>query len=108
MPKNTKLFTKASNAIASGRYEQAITTLKTLLVDDPTSTEYLLLMGEALMRNEQFSQAVQFFAKVVETDNKNIRALNNFGAALVRNRQLEEARDILLYALELAPDSIDL
>ena len=108
MAKNTKLFTKASNAIASGRYEQAITTLKTLLVDDPTNTEYLLLMGEALMRNEQFSQAVQFFAKVVETDNKNIRALNNFGAALVRNRQLEEARDILLYALELAPESIDI
>ena len=108
MAKNTKLFTKASNAIASGRYEHAITTLEKLLIDDPTNTEYLLLMGEALMRNEQFSQAVQFFAKVVETDNKNIRALNNFGAALVRNRQLEEARDILLYALELAPDSIDL
>ena len=108
MAKNTKLFTKASNAIASGRYEHAIATLEKLLVDDPTNTEYLMLMGEALMRNEQFSQAVQIFAKVVEKDNKNIRALNNFGAALVRNRQLEEARDILLYALELAPQNIDL
>ena len=108
MAKNSKLYTKASNAIASGRYEHAITTLEKLLVYEPSNTEYLLLMGEALMLNEQFSQAVQFFARVVETDNTNIRALNNFGAALVRNRQLQEALDILVYAIELAPDRIDL
>ena len=65
MAKNTKLFTKASNAIASGRYEHAITTLEKLLVDDPSNTEYLLLMGEALMRHEQFSQAIAYFAKCV-------------------------------------------
>jgi tetratricopeptide (TPR) repeat protein len=31
----------------------------------------------------------------------------NFGVALLRNRHLEEAKDILLYALELEPKSID-
>ena len=108
MAKNSKLYTKASNAVASGKYERAIATLAELLTDDPSNTEYLLLMGEALMRNEQFSQAIPFFAKVVEKDNKNIKALNNFGASLVRNRQLQEALDILLYALELAPNSVDL
>jgi len=108
MAKNTKLYTKASNAIASGRYEHAISNLGKLLVDDPSNTEYLLLMGEALMRHEQFSQAIAYFAKVVEKDNQNIRALTNFGAALIRNRQLEQAREILLYGLELAPQDVQL
>jgi Flp pilus assembly protein TadD len=108
MAKHTKLIQKANSAIASGRYEHAIANLHKLLAYEPSNAEYLLLMGEALMRDEQFSQAVQYFAKVVEKDNLNIRALNNFGAALVRNRQLEEARDILLYALELAPQNVDL
>jgi Flp pilus assembly protein TadD len=108
MAKHNKLLQKANSAIASGRYEHAISNLEKLLADEPSNTEYLLLLGEALMRNEQFSKAVQYFAKVVEKDNQNIRALNNFGAALVRNRQLEEARDILLYAIELAPQNIDL
>jgi len=108
MSKHTKLLQKANSAITSGRYEHAISNLEKLLADEPSNTEYLLLMGETLLRNEQFNKAVQYFAKVVEKDNQNIRALNNFGAALVRNRQLEEAKDILLYALELAPQNVDL
>jgi Flp pilus assembly protein TadD len=108
MAKHTKLLQKANSAIAAGRFEHAMANLEKLLMVDPSNTEYLLLMGEALMRHEQFNKAVQYFAKVVEKDNHNIRALNNFGAALVRNRQLEEARDILLYALELAPQNVDL
>lgn len=108
MAKHTKLLQKANSAIAAGRFEHAVVNLEKLLIVDPSNTEYLLLMGEALMRHEQFNKAVQYFAKVVEKDNQNIRALNNFGAALVRNRQLEEARDILLYALELAPQNVDL
>jgi Flp pilus assembly protein TadD len=107
MAKNFKLLHKANNAIASGRYEQAIANLEKLLLLDPDNSEYLLLTGEALMYSERFSEAVAFFAKVVEIDSKNIRALNNFGASLIRNRQLEDAKDILLYALEVDPENID-
>lgn len=107
MAKNTKLYTKASNAMASGQYVKAIAILKKLLEEDPTNAEFMLLMGEGLMRNEQYSEALAIFAKVVETENSNIRALVNFGVALLRNRHLEEAKDILLYALELDPKSID-
>lgn len=108
MAKNTKLTQKAQNALASGRYEHAIASLTKLLAENPSNTEYLMLMGESLMRNEQFFEAVQYLAKVVELDSKNIRALNNFGAALVRTRQLDKAKEILLYALELAPNNIDI
>ena len=107
MAKNFKLLHKANNAIASGRFEQAIANLEKLLLLEPDNSEYLLLMGEALMYCERFSEAVIFFAKVVEIDSKNIRALNNFGASLIRNRQLEDAKDILLYALEVDPENID-
>ena len=108
MAKNSKILQKAKNALTSGRFLNAIICLEKLLLEEPSNTEYLLLMGEALLRNEQFSEATQYFAKVVEKDNQNIRALNNFGAALVRNRQLEEPKDKLLYALELAPNNIDI
>jgi tetratricopeptide (TPR) repeat protein len=107
MAKNTKLYTKASNAIAAGQYVKAIGILQKLLEEEPANSDFLLLMGEGLMRNEQFSEALAYFAKVVETENTNIRALVNFGVALLRNRHLEEAKDILLYALELEPKSID-
>ncbi|MSP36522.1 MAG: tetratricopeptide repeat protein [Limnohabitans sp.] len=108
MAKHSKLLQKANNALASDRFEHAINLLNKLLIEDPSNTEYLLLLGEGLMRNEQFSESLPFFAKVVEKDNKNIRALNNFGAALLRNKHLEEAKEILLYAIELAPNNIDI
>jgi tetratricopeptide (TPR) repeat protein len=107
MAKNTKLYTKASNAMAAGQYVKAVGILQKLLEEEPANSDFLLLMGEGLMRNEQFSDALAYFAKVVETENTNIRALVNFGVALLRNRHLEEAKDILLYALELDPKSID-
>jgi Flp pilus assembly protein TadD/ADP-heptose:LPS heptosyltransferase len=108
MAKHTKQLQKAKNALATGRFEHAISLLNKLLIEEPNNTEYLLLMGEGLMRNEQFAEALQFFAKVVEKDNKNIRALNNFGAALLRNKHLEEAKEILLYALEIEPNNVDI
>lgn len=108
MAKQYKLLTKARSAISAGRYSDAISILEKLSLVDPSNTEYLLLLGESLMRNEQFEQATQYFAKVVEKDNQNIRALNNFGAALIRCRHLEDAKRILLYALDLAPDNIDI
>jgi len=108
MAKNTKLFQKAKNALASGRFEHAITTIDKLLSEDPNNIELMLLMGEVLMRSEKFGEALQYFAKVVEKDNKNIKALNNFGAALLRNKQLEDAKEILLYALDLSPNNIEI
>jgi len=92
MAKQSKLLQKVNNALASGRYENAIANLTKLIAEEPTNVEYLLLMGESLMRNEQFIEAVQYFAIVVESDNKNIRALNNLGAGLVRIRQLDKAK----------------
>ena len=93
--------------MAAGQYVKAVGILQKLLEEEPANSDFLLLMGEGLMRNEQFSDALAYFAKVVETENTNIRALVNFGVALLRNRHLEEAKDILLYALELDPKSID-
>jgi tetratricopeptide (TPR) repeat protein len=107
MKKNSKLLQKINSALTAGRYVDAINNLRKLLSEDASNIDYLLLMGEALMRNEGFSEAITYFARVVELDSKNIRALNNFGAALIRNRQLNDAKEILLYALEIDPKNID-
>lgn len=104
---HTKLFQKASSALSSGRYLTAINLVQKLLLNDPNNLELIIMMGEAYMRNEQFSEAAQYFAKAVGVDNKNLTALNNFGASLIRIRKLNEAKEILLYALELDPKNID-
>ena len=98
MSKDHKTYDKVKKALVSGQYQLAINLLNTLLKRFPENSEYLLSMGEAKMRNEEFPEAVTYFARVVSQDKFNIRALNNFGAALVRSRHLEEAREILHYA----------
>ena len=107
MTNTSKIHQKANSALAQGRFSDAINSLNKLLSKEPENIEYLLLMGEALMRNEQFQEATKYFAKVVSKDNQNLRALNNFGAALVRSRHLEEAKEILLFALEIDPRNVD-
>jgi Tetratricopeptide repeat len=103
-----KLYLQADRALASGNYSRAKDILNDLLLLDPDNLNYLISLGESLMRNEQFSEALIPCAKAVEIDNKNIRALTNFGAALIRNKKLNDAEEILLYAVELAPKNIDL
>jgi predicted Zn-dependent protease len=76
MAKNTKIYTKASNAMAAGQYVKAIGILQKLLDEEPANSEFLLLMGEGLMHNEQFSEALPYFAKVVEIENTTNSATN--------------------------------
>lgn len=103
-----KLYSKANKALLLGQYKKAISILEKLEANYPRDASVFITLGEALMRDEQFSEALVPCAKAVEIDNKNIRALNNFSAALIRNKRLEDALEILLYAVDLEPKNIDL
>lgn len=107
MSKINKQVRKAEQAMASGRFVVAIAHLDSLLKDNPDEMKFLMMRGEAYLRIENYEAGLVDFAKVVEVDNKNIKALVNFAAALIRCNKQNDAKDILEYVLELDPDSFD-
>ncbi|MEY3265046.1 MAG: hypothetical protein RL717_2523, partial [Pseudomonadota bacterium] len=68
---------------------------------------YLMLRGEAHLRIENYEAGLIDYAKIVEADNKNVIALVNFAAALIRCNKQNDAKEILEYTLDLAPDNFD-
>jgi tetratricopeptide (TPR) repeat protein len=64
-----------------------------------------MMRGEAYLRSEEFENALSDYAKVVEADNKNILALNNFSLALIRCNKPDEAKEIIEYVHELDPEN---
>ena len=101
---NKKLL-KAQQYLRDGYYSKAIEILDKYLKNSPTDYSGLMLRGEAFLRNEQFELALIDYAKIVESDNKNILALNNFSLALIRCNKPNEAKEIIQYVHELEPDN---
>lgn len=96
---------KAEKLLHSGSYADAIQLLSKLIAKAPNHASCLLMRGEAYLRSEQFENALTDYAKVVEADNKNILALNNFSLALIRCNKPHEAKEIIQYIHELDPDN---
>ena len=107
MKKTNSEFAKVQTAMVNGQYVKVINLCQKLLEKNPEDIDLLLFLGEAQLRTEQFQEALQHFARVVELDNQNIRGINNFGAALLRNNQYKHAIEIYEYGLELDPKNYD-
>jgi len=102
-----KLKTKAELAYQQGRYPIALNYLNELLQEFPEDLTYLTRRGECHLRLENYTSGLQDFAKLVQIDNKNLIALGNFGVALIRTGKINEAKDILEYALDIDPNRYD-
>jgi tetratricopeptide (TPR) repeat protein len=102
-----KILIKAEKAMSRGHFSKAIEHLDELLLAHPEEQKYLMMRGEAHLRSENYESGLVDFAKVVEADSKNIRALVNFAVALIRCNKQNDAKDILEYVLELDPESYD-
>jgi tetratricopeptide (TPR) repeat protein len=102
-----KLKTKAELAYQQGRYPIALNHLNELLQEFPEDITYLTRRGECHLRLENYTSGLQDFAKLVQIDNKNLIALGNFGVALIRTGKINEAKDILEYALDIDPNRYD-
>lgn len=96
---------KAEKLLHSGFYVEAIHLLSRLIGKAPNHASCLMMRGEAYLRSEQFENALTDYAQVVEADNKNILALNNFSLALMRCNKPHEAKEIIKYVHELESDN---
>ena len=59
--------------------------------------------GNRLMETEQFQEASEMYAKILDKQPSNVLALNNLGASLVKLGRTHEAQVVLEYVLELDP-----
>ena len=107
MKKSDKLLIVAQQWMASGNYPKAIEILNKLISYSPSSIPLLMMRGEAYLRNENFESGLSDFAKIIQIDNKNLVALNNFAVALIRCNKPREAKEILYYLLELDQYNFD-
>lgn len=100
-----KQLIKAQQNLQIGAYAKVIEILNKHLKVSPADISALMLRGEAYLRSEQFESALIDYAKVVEKENKNILALNNFSLALIRCGKHHEAKDVIAYVHELEPNN---
>jgi len=68
------LFVRAQMFFDQGEYQQAVSTLRTIVRDNPKATDALQLLGETLLMQGYLDLAIDTFSQLVEADHTNIPA----------------------------------
>ena len=105
--KLNRLLAEANQTYHAGLYEVAAKKFKKITTLEPRNLDAWLKLGDIHMRFEQFEEALQIYANLVESNSLNTVILSNFGAALLRCGHLGEAEKVLRYAIELDPKNVN-
>ncbi|MEG3836971.1 tetratricopeptide repeat protein [Microcoleus sp. Z1_C3] len=76
-----------------------------LLQIDPDNLEVLLLLGKALIKQEQWDEAIAAYRHITELNPDDVQAHYRLGELLIKQGDLEGAINTLRHSLELTPDS---
>jgi arylsulfatase A-like enzyme/Flp pilus assembly protein TadD len=98
------LRAKAMVLIDLGRPSDAAVTLKELVRQDPSRSDYLLELGHALELEGNLEESLASYRKAAEVDSGSFMAYNNIGALLDKMGEVEEAERALRKALALKAD----
>lgn len=96
-------LTSARVAIAAGETERARTSLRDLLDRDPEVITAYLMLGEALLQERQFDQAVGAFREALQRNRRSPQARYGLAVAHIGLGELEEAARELDECLALDP-----
>jgi tetratricopeptide (TPR) repeat protein len=91
--------------VAANKPDQAIGFLQSVLKNNPSNAEALVLLGSLRLRNQQPDQALKNFTAAITAQPKDVvgyRALSEFYASQSKN---EEALKVVQTGLEQQPDS---
>ncbi|MBS1828642.1 MAG: tetratricopeptide repeat protein [Acidobacteria bacterium] len=87
----------------AGRYEEARKLLlRSIELDSSFAVAYQLL-GEVFLKEEQYAEASQWFARAVEKMPEDVETLLGYGRALALSGKLSEAEAVLEQAVKAAP-----
>lgn len=99
---------QARDYIADGKYRQAISWLETFMpASDGERSESKLLVGEALLGNGEYPEAIEELGEVLLIDPEDTRALRLLARAHALDGHLEDARDLYTALTEAIPDDAE-
>jgi serine/threonine-protein kinase len=98
-------LTSAMIATTTGRYEDAVATLQSVLADDPTSADALRELGRAFEAVGDMARAEGAFKQAVAARPNDWSAYNHLGAFYSRRRRWSDAAEQFSRVLELTPDN---
>lgn len=94
------LFQNLATQLEAGNPEQAIQMLRQAL--QPVSSAAVdYTLGNLLLQNGQIEPAMQVYRSAIRKHPRFLRAYKNLGLALIQSGSYEDARDMLIKALEL-------
>lgn len=100
--------TQARQYIAEGKFEQAINWLETFMpTTDEERSETRLLVGEALLADKRYSEAIDVLGEVLLADPKETRALRLLARAHAFNEDVESAESLYRALAEAIPEDAE-
>jgi tetratricopeptide (TPR) repeat protein len=100
-------FTKAEEAVAKKKYDQATTLLKQIVDNDKADFQAWNALGSVYMAQEKLGDAEEAYAQATAAKPDFARAQLNLGRVRSQQKKFEEAIEPLTKAVELQPDSGD-
>lgn len=100
-------FTKAEEAVAKKKYDQAVTFLKQIVDTDKADFQAWNALGSVYLAQEKLGDAEEAYAQATAAKPDFARAQLNLGRVRSQQKKFEEAIEPLTKAVELQPDSGD-
>ncbi len=101
------LLAKARTLIKNGQDDEAMATLRRVLVSEPMSAESYLLLGKIHLRRGDLEQAISSFKTSVFWDNRLVEAHVSLGKIYVEKGDCMQAKTYAASAAEIDPDNQD-
>ncbi|MEL6462418.1 MAG: ATP-binding protein [Cyanobacteria bacterium J06621_15] len=111
-PETIPLYEQAEELCQEKDFREAITLYEQVLQTNPNHFKALFSLASACLQNEQYSRAVELYARVCKVDNLSVRfqesfvtSLVGYGRDLMLQSNLQQAKVQFATALELEPDN---
>lgn len=102
-----EMVTSGRAYLEAGDYEQAISTLESVVEQAPENRDAHFLLGQAYNQTGQLSDAADAFRKVLEIEPQSAAAHHNLGVTYYQLRDFRAAIEQFEKALEIDPDDAD-
>jgi tetratricopeptide (TPR) repeat protein len=101
------LLATARQLVKSGSDDEAMSTLRRVLVSEPMSAESYLLLGKIHLRRGDIEQAVSSFKASIFWDNRLIDAHVSLGKIYIEKGDCQQAKNYVASALEINAENAD-
>jgi len=106
--KISDLIVRSENAMRLRDFESAERYARKLLIAEPTSQAARMILGTVYLRTNKATDALAAFSSIVETDAKNVRALEGMAIVYLKLGRPMDALSALEHAIDYKPTDAEL